>query len=39
LPIGFQLVGDVGQDELLLALAARYEAAHPWVGRRPSRFD
>jgi aspartyl-tRNA(Asn)/glutamyl-tRNA(Gln) amidotransferase subunit A len=33
LPIGFQLVGDVGRDELLFTLAARYEAAHPGVGR------
>ena len=36
LPIGFQLVADIGQDELLLALAARYEEAHPWANRRPS---
>ena len=30
LPIGFQLVAPWGGDETLLALAAAYEAAHPW---------
>jgi aspartyl-tRNA(Asn)/glutamyl-tRNA(Gln) amidotransferase subunit A len=35
LPIGFQLVGAVGQDELLLAIAAGYERLRPWAGRRP----
>lgn len=30
LPIGFQLVAPWGRDEDLLAIAADYEAAHPW---------
>ena len=30
LPIGFQLVGDFGQDGLLLDTAQQYQQAHPW---------
>ncbi|MCJ2119242.1 amidase [Methylobacterium sp. J-001] len=30
LPIGFQLVAPWGGDETLVAVAAAYEAAHPW---------
>jgi len=36
LPIGFQLVGAIGQDEMLLAVAAAYEHWHPWAARRPA---
>jgi len=36
LPIGFQLVADFGADALLIELARRYEAAHPFAGRWPA---
>jgi aspartyl-tRNA(Asn)/glutamyl-tRNA(Gln) amidotransferase subunit A len=36
LPIGFQLVGAWGSDELLLALGRAYEAARPWSHLRPA---
>lgn len=35
LPIGLQLVGPYGGDELLLALGAAFEARHPWAQRWP----
>jgi aspartyl-tRNA(Asn)/glutamyl-tRNA(Gln) amidotransferase subunit A len=35
LPIGMQLVGRYGSDEMLLALAAEFESGQPWATRWP----
>ena len=36
LPIGIQIAAGFGEDERLLALAARYEEAAPWADRWPA---
>lgn len=36
LPIGLQLIGPYGGDDLLLELGADYEAAAPWADRWPA---
>ncbi len=39
LPAGLQLIGDWNRDERLLEIAAGYEAASGWDGRRPPMAD
>ena len=36
LPIGMQLIGRYGSDDMMLELGAAYEAAHPWADRWPA---
>lgn len=38
LPVGFQLVADIGADEHLIEIARLYENSPAWVRRRPPGF-
>jgi amidase len=38
LPIGVQLVADMGREDLLLRAASQLEEAQPWTERRPPVF-
>jgi amidase len=38
LPIGVQLVADMGREDLLLRVASQLEEAQPWAERRPPVF-
>jgi amidase len=38
LPIGVQLVGDLGREDLLIRVASQLEQARPWAERRPPVF-
>ena len=35
LPIGLHMIGDKGQEALVLQASAAYEEAHPWAEKHP----
>ncbi len=39
LPVGIQLVGDLGREDLLIRVASQLEQARPWDARRPPVFS
>jgi aspartyl-tRNA(Asn)/glutamyl-tRNA(Gln) amidotransferase subunit A len=39
LPIGFQLIGAMGRDEVLCAVAREYERLRPWADRWPKSIE
>ena len=36
LPIGVQLAGAYGREDVLIRVAAQLESAHPWVSAHPA---
>jgi amidase len=38
LPVGIQLIGRLGNEAMLISLAAQLEQARPWLDRRPPVF-
>jgi aspartyl-tRNA(Asn)/glutamyl-tRNA(Gln) amidotransferase subunit A len=36
LPVGLQIIGRIGRDDLVMRAAAAFEEARPWADRTPS---